>query len=239
MSTRVNKKEVFKYLVMPQLTSRFKDLFTTGFQYIPFFIALVYQCVRILPANHPYVSAENIGQFGVRHVIAEAANNIQMNKQNIDQILVFGMIMLGLGIFAMQIFMMVFGIAIQPALAQAQALTGMTGLFTQADPSQDLAYMFLDMVFGLPQDVFGSCVSTSEYCFPQKWGRILQQTGGFNSTKLYQQNIQTAPKHYSFQHRTFPKLEPYYNSCIQRAPVTKHIRRATQGFTVESMIEPN
>ena len=164
MSTRVNKKEVFKYLVMPQLTSRFKDLFTTGFQYIPFFIALVYQCVRILPANHPYVSAENIGQFGVRHVIAEAANNIQMNKQNIDQILVFGMIMLGLGIFAMQIFMMVFGIAIQPALAQAQALTGMTGLFTQADPSQDLAYMFLDMVFGLPQDVFGSCVSTSEAC---------------------------------------------------------------------------
>lgn len=160
MDMNIRKKDVFSYLVMPQLVGRFKDLFATGFQYIPFFVALVYQCVRILPANHPYVRAENIGQFGIRHVIAEAANNITVKRENIDQIILFAMILLGLGILGMQMFMTVFGVFTQPAFAQAA--DGVARFFSIPHPEHDLVYMFLDMVFGLPSNMFGSCVSLAD-----------------------------------------------------------------------------
>lgn len=172
MSTNINKKEIFKYLVMPQLAGRFKDLFASGFRYIPFFIALVYQCVRILPTNHPYVNAENIGQFGMRHVIAEAANNIKVNRQNIDQILLFGMVLLGLGILVMQIFMMAFGLFVQPVMAAASP--EIFRFFKITHPQHDLAYMFLDLVFGLPKEMFGSCVSLGQACMDMQDGKMAQ-----------------------------------------------------------------
>ena len=59
-------------------------------------MALVYHAVRLLPANHPYLNADNIGRFGIRHVIAEAANNLVISSKNIDQIILFATILIGL-----------------------------------------------------------------------------------------------------------------------------------------------
>jgi len=159
MMNPIPKRKIISYLVLPQLKDRFKNLFASGFRYIPFFVALVYQSVRILPANHPYVDSTNIGNYGLRHVIAEAANNIKLSRSNIDQILVFGLILMGMGLLAMQIFTMVFGIVIEPALAFADPM--LTNYFRTDEPHQDLAFMMMDLVFGMPPDMFGSCVSNA------------------------------------------------------------------------------
>ena len=46
-------------------------------------MAQIYAMAGLLPPNHPYLNPENKGRYGVRHVIAEAANNLQLNKHNL------------------------------------------------------------------------------------------------------------------------------------------------------------
>ena len=72
----VSNKEVFKYATLPGIGVRLRGLFMTGFQHIPYFMALVYQAVRLLPPGHPYGRSENIGKFGIGDVVAQAANNL-------------------------------------------------------------------------------------------------------------------------------------------------------------------
>lgn len=132
-------------------------MLTTGFSTIPFFMALIYQAVRLLPSNHPYANAVNIGRFGMRHVIAEAANNLVISSKNIDQIIVFAASLMGLGLLFMQICLLGIAFIFQPALAAMP--TSFSGFFlTPTDTApQDIAYILLDLVFGVP-GMFGSCV---------------------------------------------------------------------------------
>lgn len=155
------KKQAIKYAVLPGLKHRINDLFMTGFQYIPFFIGLVYQSVRLLPPAHPYANPQNIGRFGIRHVLAEAASNIVISRKNIDQVVLYFTILLGLVIASIQFCLLFFSLIFQPAMA---AMPGnFAGFFVTPAPAQDLAYILLDLVFGVP-DMFGSCVSTNVIC---------------------------------------------------------------------------
>ena len=86
-------KGVFGYAVMPRIMPRIRNLWMGGFHYVPFFLALVYQLVRLLPQGHPYLMPQNMGRYGVRHVIAEAGRNLIFNVKNLDQILLFGLIL--------------------------------------------------------------------------------------------------------------------------------------------------
>ena len=74
-------KGSLRYMFMPELVTRINTLVLGGFQYIPFFIAIVYNIVRLLPSNHPYVNPVNIGRFGIRHVVAEAANHLAFERR--------------------------------------------------------------------------------------------------------------------------------------------------------------
>lgn len=156
-------KSILRYTFLPELVPRFRELFITGFQYIPFFIAFVYQLARLLPDNHPYLKTENFGKYGIRHVIAEASNNLIISKNNIDQILVYLMILTGLVMAVMQIGVLVFSMAIGPAMAQASVF-GIDSYFSLKggpmadDGAHDIALMMLDLVFGVP-DLFNSCIS--------------------------------------------------------------------------------
>lgn len=143
---------------MPQVLPRLKELFTTGFHFLAYTIALVYSAVRLLPNNHPYCRVENMGRFGIRHVIAEAANNLKMDLKNIDQIILFVVILAGLLIGAFQIVLLFGALFAGGAIAQ----TNFAGFFITPNPEQDLALMMLDMVFGI--DIFGSCVSSGAAC---------------------------------------------------------------------------
>lgn len=151
----VTKKGMLAYVLTPQLRPRFRDLFASGFHHIPYFIALVYQIVRLLPANHPYVNAQNIGRFGIRNVIAEAANHLVVSRKNIDQIIVFSLILIGMVLFLIQFVLLGMAIFVQPVMAQS-----FSDMFIVDEPAQDLAFIMMDMVFGVP-DLFNSCVTTS------------------------------------------------------------------------------
>ncbi len=178
----IAKKDILKFTFLPGFVPRLKTLFASGFQYVPYFIALVYGAVRLLPENHPYLQGENIGKYGLRHVVAAAANNLEFSRNRIDQVILFFTILVGLVIVMIQLFLLVFAIISQPALAAMP--TNFAGFFLQAT-EQDLAYMMLDLVFGVP-DVFNSCVAQGTGCldgegrpinaaFSNNWG--LQSAG--------------------------------------------------------------
>ena len=68
---------------MPEIGPRIHSLFMSGFGYIPYFIASIYQMVGLLPNNHPYLYSSNIGRYGIRHVVAEAARNLKFSWKTI------------------------------------------------------------------------------------------------------------------------------------------------------------
>ncbi len=175
-------KGVFRYAVMPEIGIRLRSLFMGGFNYIPFFMAAVYQMVGLLPRNHPYLNQANMGRYGIRHVVFEAANNIKFSLKNIDQIILFVAVLLGIAIFLVQILSLGAFLFFQPALAAIP--TNWAGFFTLVGTdangpydyrAQDLASMMLDMVFGVPypggpnangdtMGFFESCIGSPTIC---------------------------------------------------------------------------
>ncbi|MFK7839424.1 MAG: DotA/TraY family protein [Bdellovibrionales bacterium] len=165
----IQAKKVAGYVILPGIMPRVGNLFTSGFGYIAFLIAQIYAMVRLLPSNHPYLNPENIGKFNVRQVIAEAANHIVLKKENIDQILIFGVILTGLVLIIIQIAMIIFALIFEPALASYPSAPHPSGtvagksIFLTVDPTFDIAFMLLDQVFGIP-DMFGSCIEQGVSC---------------------------------------------------------------------------
>lgn len=153
----ITPKKIAKFALLPEIKTRLSDLFFSGLNFVPYFMALVYQVVRLLPDNHPYLNPENIGRFGVRHVIAEAANNLVLSRKNLDQIILFVFILFGLIILIVQVALLV--IWIFGGAAMAAMPTSFSGFFVTPESTapHDLAYIFLDMVFGV-EGMFGSCV---------------------------------------------------------------------------------
>lgn len=162
IASPVTKSQILKYFLLPGLLPRAGELFLSGFGLFAFFMAQVYRGVRLLPETHPYLNTQNIGQFGLRDVIAAAANNIVFKKENIDQIVIFVALLVAQIILAVQAIAIVFAIFAPSAMALG-GLTG-GGYFSTPNPSQDIAFIILDRVFGVP-GVFGSCISTSIQCF--------------------------------------------------------------------------
>ena len=173
----VTKRDIIRYAVLPGFRQRFSDLFASGFQYVPYFMALVYRAVRLLPENHPYLLPSNMGRFGVRHVIAEAANNIVFSRNNIDQILLFATILMGIALVILQLLLLGISIFFQPAIAAMP--TSFAGFFLTPAPEQDLAHIMLDMVFGVP-GLFDSCVFTAAACTNISGNAIQSTVAGVN-----------------------------------------------------------
>ena len=142
-------------MFMPRVIPRIKELVGSGFGWIAMLMAFIYQSVRLLPPAHPYTNPANKGKFGIRHVIAEAAFNLEFKRQNIDQIIIFVILLIGFLLLAAQIVMLFFGLVIQPAFAFGAGIPGFIGLFATPNPTDDIAFMILDQVFGIP-DLYNS-----------------------------------------------------------------------------------
>jgi conjugal transfer/type IV secretion protein DotA/TraY len=150
-----------KYALLPGIISRLYELFTSGFSTSAYWIACIYQSVKLLPPNHPYVQVDNIGKFGIRHVIGEAANNLQLKPQNIDQIVIFFGILTGMVLLLSQIILLVVALlAYQPVMAQSAWDASDIFMRDPAKNYQDIVMILLDRVFGIA-DIFGSCVSVA------------------------------------------------------------------------------
>ncbi len=120
---------------------RLKGLFASGFGYIPFLMAHVYNIVRLIPSNHPYLMSENIGRFGIRHVVAEAARNLKFSTKNIDQVIIFIAMLAGLVLLLVQLLLLIYSVFIAPSLATS---------FDTVNPRFDIAFNLLDQIFGIP-----------------------------------------------------------------------------------------
>lgn len=161
-------KQIFGYAGTPQIKQRLESLISSGFKFIAYFMALVYSAVNLLPQNHPYTQVQNMGQFGIRHVIAEAANNLEFKKENIDQILLFGALLIGIILVFMQIMLLGTSMFIQPVFAGTPPAS-FTELFITptATETTDIAHIMMDLVFGVgdgTNNLFNSCVSQGITC---------------------------------------------------------------------------
>lgn len=158
----VNTKSILGYLIMPRVFPRMKRLFGSGFSFLAVLLAQLYAMVRLLPLDHEYLNPENAGKFGVRHVIVAAADNLVIKKENIDQILIFSAILIGVVLLIAQVFLLAYSLLVSPAAAQ---LTPPANLFDTPGPTgggnlQDMAFILLDKVFGVPDffcNVAGDC----------------------------------------------------------------------------------
>jgi len=189
-------KGAMKYAFMPEIGVRFRALFFGGFGYVPYFLAVVYQMVGLLPQRHPYLSHANIGRYGLRHVVAEASRHITFSWKTVDQVILFFAVLVGLVVFGLQILALLAMIFMQPAMALPTSWTGFFFIQNPLYKTQDLANMMLDMVFGVPYPgllgvsatgatgFFESCVSSPAPCLDNFGTPVYQWTdagGGTNS----------------------------------------------------------
>lgn len=169
----VTRGQILRYTILPGFIPRIFTLATSGFSTLSFYMAIVYNIAKLLPNDHPYLIRQNIGKYGVRHVIAEAADNLVFKWKNIDQIIIFFTLLSAIALIAVQIVLFIMALmAGQAAFATAIDSPSSLGLGISinemfADPAagtqQDLAFIILDRVFGL-QDVYNSCVSAGVAC---------------------------------------------------------------------------
>ncbi len=178
----IKAREVIAYATMPRIVPRLKGLFTSGFGYISYLMAQVYSIVRLIPRNHPYLQAENIGRFGIRHVVAEAASNLKLSTKNIDQFIIFFALLAGLVIFVVQAVLFAYALIGSPAMAASW--------FDTTNPEFDIAFNLLDQVFGVP-DIYcstsapGLCTDyASIYAMPLPYHSALHGLFQFYSTGL-------------------------------------------------------
>ncbi|MCK6418713.1 MAG: DotA/TraY family protein [Alphaproteobacteria bacterium] len=154
--------QILRYALLPGLLPRLHYFITHGFAYTAFLTALIYQALGLLPAHHPYLRTANYGRYGVRHVIAEAANHLTFSWRHLDQIVIFVVLLIAIAIFIGMVGMFILSLFIyHPALAQEHG--GPWSIFSvnyehNPGPTQDIAFMILDRVFGV-RGIFESCVS--------------------------------------------------------------------------------
>lgn len=149
------KRQIVKYFFMPNIIPQIRDLSSSGFGYLAFLIALLYQSVRIIPRNHPYTRYENMGRYGLRDIIAVAANHVKLDRKNIDQVIVFFAVLAGIAILALQFITFILFLFTGEAWAAGPPVS--TGIFSTPYPETDIGFFMMREIFGLP-DMFGTLV---------------------------------------------------------------------------------
>ncbi len=147
---------VAKYGLLPGVFPRIRELFGSGFSCFTFFMANVYKGVGLLPAGHPYLNPHNRGRFGIWNVMAEARRNLVFSPAHIDQILVFFCLWVGIALLVMQFGLLLLSVFVQSAWAGVGAWWAR--FFVTANPEEDLAFVTLDRIFGVP-DIFNSRIA--------------------------------------------------------------------------------
>ncbi len=144
---KVTTGKVLKYTLMPGILPRMKNLFGTGFSSLSLLMAQIFATAGLLPRNHPYLNLANQGRFGIRHVIAQAAHNLEFNRRNIDKILIFMAILAAAIIMLIQFVLLVVMLFGQSAWAFSMP----AGIFFDTEHADtDLAFEILTQVFGVP-----------------------------------------------------------------------------------------
>ncbi|MGH1377878.1 MAG: DotA/TraY family protein [Alphaproteobacteria bacterium] len=143
---------------------RVRGLLSSGFAFLASLVAVVYYNIGLLPAGHAYLKHDNYGRFGLRHVIAEAGNNLVFERKNIDKIIIYFIILIGLALVVLQVVLLCFSVLASPVFAGPWSSIFLnTPVGHNSD--QDIAFMVLDNVFGMMQGSgTGSAVGFYDSC---------------------------------------------------------------------------
>jgi conjugal transfer/type IV secretion protein DotA/TraY len=147
-------KSILRYTMMPEILPRIRAL-GLHFGHFAYLLALVFSSARLIPHNHPVLNAANIGRFGVRQVIAMAAENITWSMKNIDQIAIFGAIVMGLIMIVIQAGLIAFAALVGFNPAEAQDIGS---FFETPNPAEDPMMVFFAQIFGSLDGFWGENV---------------------------------------------------------------------------------
>lgn len=171
-----------KYSLLPGIVPRIIDFFSSGFAHMAFFMAQIYRAVNLLPAGHPYLAYGNKGRYGIWNVIAEARRHLVFKASHIDQILVFISLLVGVVLLLLQFAMLLMAVIVPPALATG---AHWARFLANDTPEDDLAFLTLDRVFGVPR-IFNSRVSTGdEGVFPSQFHDGLHELFSYYSIGVF------------------------------------------------------
>ncbi len=158
---------LLRYAVFPAILPRLLAFVSTTFSFSAYSVACIFYSVRLLPFNHAYVNAANIGKFGLRHVLVAAGGNIKWSWRTADQVVIYFLILIGIALLLSQFVLM--GVAV---VAQQPAVAGLVeDLFVrdQTQHSQDLVMVIMDRIFGVSR-IFESCISVANTACTDMYG---------------------------------------------------------------------
>lgn len=158
----MTKGTVLKYTLLPGVMPRAREFLTFGLTHVAFYVAMIFEAVKILPRNHIYLNPENFGKYTISQVLAQTFKYLRFDRKHMDQVFIFGTILFGVVLFFMQILLLVFSLLLPAAEAAIPAT--MSQLVGTQYPQDDIAFMLLDRVFGI-EDFFNSRVS-NDAAFP-------------------------------------------------------------------------
>lgn len=147
--------DILRYIFLPQILPRIRELTSAGFSHLAFFIAQVFRAGNILPANHPYLQTGAIGTYGIVDALSLAAKHVSFDGKNIDKVIFFFSVIAGLVMLAIQFFLLLLSMFISPAAAEGRLPENYSSFLVTRQPNEDLAFRLMDRVFGIP-GLFGS-----------------------------------------------------------------------------------
>lgn len=144
-------KSVAAYTLLPDFWSRLVA-FIPRFGMIAYFMALIFQSIKLIPNGHPLLESSRMGQCRIRDVLAVAANHLHGGFRNSDHYIIFGIFLIGIILLGLQFVFLAAIIIVHPA----DAAVPFVGMFVTLFPETDIAHLMLDRVFGIP-GFFKSC----------------------------------------------------------------------------------
>lgn len=145
----VDKGRLAKYVLLPEIFPRIKALFNSGLGHLSYFVAVVFNTVRILPDNHLYLKRSSHGHFSVFQAFAAAADHITFDRKNLDKVGIFVVILTGMVLLLLQFLLLIFAFFSSKAFAASGPQT-YSDFFKNENNETDIAFRLLDMVFGVP-----------------------------------------------------------------------------------------
>ncbi len=184
---RVDTTSIARYAFFPGILPRIKQFFGSGFALMASMIAVIYHNVGLIPHGHDYLKPHNLGRFGIRHVLIEARRNLVFDRENIDKVAVYFIILAGLVILTLQFVLL--GLSLASSSAFASAFWASYFTTTPFGPEQDIAMVMLDKVFGVSQlsgttvavGFFESCISNAGVFCTDIRGNVISTPPSFPS----------------------------------------------------------
>lgn len=146
----LTKKQIMKYALFPQLLPRIGGLFSGGFIAIAYLVALIFRNAGIFPENHIFFQQESLGRYNTRQVMAAAANAIKLDRNHLDQVILYFAVLAGLVLLFLQAGVLLLSFFITPVFASEIGQFYASFFVTQA-ADKDIAFKIMDLTFGMPR----------------------------------------------------------------------------------------